>query len=44
MSASQTQDEFDKFLFNFEQFLHHVVTRGSLFVLTTVDVNARAAV
>ena len=41
-SPSQTNDEFDSFLLNFEQVPFGVIARNSLFDLVTCDFNARA--
>ena len=41
-SPSQTNDEFDSFLLNFEQVPFGVIARNSLFDLVTHDFNARA--
>ena len=40
---SQTQDEFDDFLINFQPALSDIIASNPLFVLTTNDFNARAA-
>lgn len=40
---SQTHDEFTYFFLNFKQVLHDDTTRNPRFVLTTSDLNTRAA-
>ena len=42
-SLSQTHDEFDDFLLNFEQFLCDAIARNPYFVLIIGDFNAKTA-
>ena len=42
-SSSQTQDEFDIFLINLEQLICDIIAKNPLFVLITVDFNARSS-
>ena len=42
-SPSQTHDEFDNLLLNFEQFLCDIIARNPFFVLITGDFNATTA-
>ena len=41
-SPSQTQDECDIFLINFEQLISDIITKNPLFVLITGDFNVRS--
>ena len=42
-SPSQSKDEFDHFLLNFEQFISDRMSQNSLFMLVTGDFNVRSA-